>query len=167
MARHRNGGKKNQHQAHQYREFVANMDLSPEGTTTSTNSMLVGTCDTNADQERLHGNEEILRTPFKYRFIDWVRKNLFAEIIIAIVLGIGTFTVSHMVKIAVIEQRIEHIEKQLENIDDDYVDKEYVASQLELFRTEITGDNKLSIKEIDWQLKNIENRLDVIEDNKQ
>lgn len=163
MAKHKNGGKKNPQQAHKYREFVANIDSSPEGTTSSTNSMLIGTGDTYVEPANLHEHEEIMKKPFKYRFIDWVKKNLFAEIIVAIVIGIGTITISHMVKIAVLEQRIEYAEKQIERIEDNSVEKDYLTSQLELFKSEIAGDNKLSIKDIDWQLKNIESRLENLE----
>lgn len=159
MARHKNNVKKTSAQARKYREFVANIDTSPLGTTVSTNSMLVGTEEKIYENDKLPAKEDILKTPLKYRLIDWLKKNVFAEIIVAAVIAIGAVTISHMVKVAVIENRIDYVEKQLEIIEVKSIDRDYFMSQLELLKSEINGENNILIKDIEWQLKDIENRI--------
>ncbi len=123
MSKRKHSGNKNHVQLQQYRNFVANSSYSPEGTTNATNRMLMGTGDVRFDNDNIYGNEKVKRTPFKYRFFDWIRKNLVAEIIIGVVVAMGSVTVTHMVKIAVIEQRVQYIEKRLDDYETNVVEK--------------------------------------------
>lgn len=129
------------------------------------NEMLVGSNELQRSSygEDLHAKEEIKKTPFKYRFIDWIKANLFAALITAVVLGVGSVVVSHMVKIAVIEQRIEYIEDKIETIEDDSVDKDFLESQLALIKAELSGGNDLSMNDVNWKIKQLEERITSIE----
>ncbi len=158
--------KKNRSQLQHYKDFVSSSSYSPDSTIPSQNVMLVGSDEvfsSNRDGE-LHGKESIRKTPFRYRFIDWIKANLFAAIITAIVIGVATTVVTHIVKIAVITQRIDYIESKIEQIDDEDVEKDYLQIQLDLIKTEIENENNGSLNEINMKMKDIETRLNAVEE---
>ena len=165
MPRKRNAGKKSQTEAHRYRDFIEKSPYSPEGTTNQTSTLLVGTDETNISQTNIPADEKTIKTPIKYRIWDWIRKHLFAEIITAVVIGVCSVTINHMVKIAVIEQRIEYIEERLNKIENKSVDKDYLLTQIDLLKTEMESDEKLSNKDTEIALRQIEERLDLLEGN--
>lgn len=163
MSKKRPGARKTQAEVRQYKDFIAKSSYSPEGTTPQTNSMLQGSGEYSDERGNLHGQEDVLKTPLRYRIWDWIRKNLIAEIIVTVIIAIGTATISHTVKIAVIEQRLEYVEKQIDLIDERAVNKDYLESQVELIKTDLSGTNKLNLNDIEWKLKDIEKRLEDIE----
>ena len=158
--------KKNRSQLQQYKDFVSSSSYSPDSTIPSQNAMLIGSDEvssSNRDGE-LHGKESIKKTPFRYRFIDWIKANLFAAIITAIVVGVATTVIAHQVKIAVITQRIDYIESKIELIDAEDVEKDYLQLQLDLIKAEMSNDNTSSLNEINLKIKELETRLSAIED---
>ena len=129
--------------------------------------MLVGSDEVSYSNREgeLHGKENIKKTPFRYRFLDWIKANLFAAIITAIVVGVATTVVAHKVKIAVITQRIDYIESKIELIDDEDVEKDYLQLQIDLIKAEMTNDSNSSLSDINLKMKDIETRLSALEED--
>lgn len=167
MSRNKRNGplKKTQSELKQYKESVSSSSYSLDSTVPSQNTMLVGSDEVglNKRDEEIHGQEAIKKTPLKYRALDWIKANLFAAIISAVIIGMATTVIAHKVSIAIITQRIEYIEKKIESIDEEDVEKEYLQIQLELIKTEITYDNNGTLNELNWRLRDIEARLSGLE----
>lgn len=163
MGKRRPGVKKTRAEVQQYKDFITKSPYTPEGTTPQTNSMLQGSSEYSDERGSLHGQEDVLKTPLRYRIWDWIRKNLLAEIVITIIVAIGTATISHKVKLAVVEQRLEYVEKQIDLMDEKSVNKDYLESQIELIKTDLIGTNKLNLNDIEWKLRDIEKRIENIE----
>jgi len=171
MSGHKKGKgqfKKTEAQRQGYKYFIANSLDSPDGTVPSQNAMLVGSDEINSNgrSEELYGKETVKKTPFKYRFLDWIKANLFAAIITAVVIGIGTTVISHRVQIAVLSNQIEYIETEIENLKDDNVDKDSLSTQLELIKSDLNGNISLSFNDIKWQLKELEEKINNLENDK-
>ncbi|MBO4818860.1 MAG: hypothetical protein J5528_01865 [Firmicutes bacterium] len=157
--------KKTQTELQNYKEFISSSSSSLDSTVPSQNTMLVGSDEVwsnNRDKE-LYGQEAVKKTPLKYRVLDWIKANLFAAVISAVIIGIATTVITHKVSIAIITQRIEYLDKKIDSIDEENVEKEYLQIQLELIKTEITYDNNSTLNELNWRLKDIEARLSGLE----
>jgi len=154
---HKGQFKKSIAQQQQYKDFIANCSGRYEGTVPSTNDLLVG-----SDEYKEHidspisAGEEIKRTPIRYQIWDWLKKNIVPTIIGAIVVAIGTTVIAHKVKIAVIQQRIDYLENQIQTMQSDNATKEYLAFQLDSIKMEFSNEIALKGNDIDWRLKNIE-----------
>ncbi len=155
--------KKTPNQAQEYRDFIINSSYSPEGTVPVSNEMLQGSADRGFDEGKLESSDNIRRTPFRYRVGDWIKKNVFPAIIATILIAIGTAVIMHQVNLAVVNKQIEYIEKQLEQIDNDYVGKEEIQLRINEISSNIDSKLSITLNDIKWQLKEIEKQIDKLE----
>jgi len=155
--KHRGQFKKTSDQQQQYKAFIANPSSALEGTIQSTNEMLKGSNEyKDYDNGPIQSNDPIKKTPIRYQIWDWLKKNIIPTIIGTIVVAIGTAVITHAIKIAVINQRIEYLEIQIQTIYSDNVTKEYLSAQLENIKLELSNGFALSEKDFEWRIKNIE-----------
>ena len=166
MSKHKNKKKstgvrmKNQAEKASYRQFLSDSSIPTEGTLPVYNKMLQGTAELPNNDSDVDVPKDIINTPVKYRLADWLKKNIFPTIVASILLAIGGAVIAHMVDIAVIKKQIDYIEKKVEQLDENCVDKEKL--ELKLSELESSVDNKyvLPLNEIRWQLDDIEKELD-------
>ena len=156
--------KKTPDQAHAYNSFIAKSPYSPDATMPDANKMLSGTGEISGQHEaEIDSVDPIKKTPFKYRFWDWVKEHIFPTIITTVVVAIGSVLISHMVQIAVIEQRIDYLDKQIEMISDETVDKELLELQLESLKKEMDSASSLTLNDIKWQIKILEDKINLLQ----
>ncbi len=168
--RNRKGAlKKSQVQLQRYKNFISSSSYSPEGTIPSSNEMLVGSDEvfSSGYEAEIHAKEDIKKKPMKYKFSDWIKANVFPTIIVTAVIAIGSVVIAHKVEIAVVVQRIDYIEKRIEMIDDEDVERDYLQLQLDLIRTEMSNNTNNSLTEINWRIREIETRLADLEKDKE
>lgn len=159
--------KKNQNQRQQYKKYVSSLSNSPDSTVPSYNPMLIGSDEISADNqdEELHGEETVKKTPLKYRAIDWLKKNVGVAVVTAIIIGVGTALINHGINLSVLSQRVDYLEKRIENINEEYVEKDYLQIQLELLKSEMQNDKNQSLNDINLKIKEIEIRLNALEES--
>lgn len=152
--------KKTPDQAHAYNSFIAKSLYSPDATMPDANKMLSGTAEILGQREaEIDRVDPIKKTPFKYRFWDWVKEHIFPTIITTVVIAIGSVLISHMIQMAVIEQRIDYLDKQIEMISNETVDKELLELQLESLKKEIDSSSSLTLNDIKWKIKILEDKI--------
>lgn len=142
-----------------YQNFIKESSYSPDSTVPVNNEFLQGSAEWGIHKEELDAPEKIKRTPAKYRFADWIKNNIFPTIITTIVVAIGSAVITHYVNIAVINQKIEHLENQVEQIEDDTVDKELLNSKLSEIESKLDSSYSLTLNDIKWQLKQLEEKI--------
>ena len=161
MSRKRTGNfKKTPAQLQQYREFISNPSISPAGTVPVSNEMLQGSADYGCNEGKLESSSNVRRTPFKYRLIDWLKKNIFPAIIIALLTAIGAAVFQHHVNQAVVNKQIEYLDKRIEQLESDYVGKETLQLKINEIATNIDSSYSITFNDFKWQLKEIEEELD-------
>ncbi len=161
MSKKRKGNyKKTPAQLQGYRDFISNASFSPPGTVPVNNEMLQGSAEYRYDEGKLDSSDNIKRTPFRYRFADWLKKNIYPAIITAIITAIGTAVISHQVNLAVVNKQIEYIENRLEQIESDYVGKDALQLRINEIASNIDSSYSITLNDIKWQLKEIEEELD-------
>lgn len=158
-------GKKNRHNKQykktpadvkNYQNFINNSTDSPDSTIPVNNEYLQGSAELNSFDEELNTTSNIKKTPLKYRFMDWLKNNIFPTIITTIVIAIATATITHQVNIAVINQKIEYLETQVQQLKDGTVEKELLNSKLSEIEIKIKSSHSLELNDIKWQLKQLE-----------
>ncbi len=152
--------KKSRVQLQEYRSFISNPSFSPQGTIPSSNEMLKGSGEYGYDQGKLESSEKIKRTPLKYRILDWLKEHIIPAVIIAIVIAIGTAVISHQINLAVVSKQLEFLDKRIEQIESDYVEKEILQSKINEIKTDIDSTYSLTLNDIKWQLNKLEEELD-------
>lgn len=163
MSRKRKGNyKKTPAQLQTYRDFVANSSVSPPGTVPVNNELLQGSAEYNTDEGKLDSSEKIKPTPLKYKLGDWFKKNVFPTIITTVVVAIGTAVITHQVNIAVINTKIEYIEKRLEQVESNNVEKDALQLKINEIVANLESTYSITFNDIKWQLKEIEKELDDI-----
>lgn len=73
-----------------------------------------------------------------------------------------------MIQMAVIEQRIDYLDKRIEMISSETVNKELLELQLESLKKEMESSSSLTLNDIKWQIKILEdkiNSLQIVEGN--
>ena len=156
--------KKTPDQAHAYNSFIANSPYSPDATMPDTNKMLSGTAEILGQCEaEIVSLEPIKKTPLKYRLWDWVKEHIFPTIITTVVIAIGSVLISHMIQMAVIEQRIDYLDKQIETISSETVNKELLELQLESLKKEMESSSSLTLNDIKWQIKILEDKINLLQ----
>ena len=145
-----------------YRDFVMNSQFSASETVPSQNEMLIGSGEILPEKGELEKQQKVLKTPLKYRILDWLKANVFPVIITTAIIGVASATISHLVKIAVLTQRVDALEKQVQSIDCNYIDKDYLQLQVDNVKLELSGHTDSAISDITWHIKSIENRISSI-----
>lgn len=163
--RHKSGNyKKMPNQTHAYNSFIANSTYSPDATMPDANKMLSGTAEISGrNEDQIDSVDPIKKTPFKYRFLDWVKEHIFPTIMTTVVVAIGSVLISHKVQIAVIDQRIVYLDKQIEMISSETVDKELLELQLEALKKEVDSSSSLALNDIKWQIKILEEKIYLVQ----
>ncbi len=149
-----------------YRNFITNSVYSPESTIPVHNEMLQGSSEYSNNDEEINSSDNIKKTPIKYRISDWIRKNVFPTIITTLCIAIGSAVIAHQVNISVINKQIEYIEKKIEQIDSDTVEKEVLDLKLQEIVTEMNSSFSISFNDVKWQLKELEEKIDSIDANR-
>lgn len=124
------------------------------------NKMLQGSAELSPASPDVDVPKHIVNTPVKYRLLDWLKKNIFPTITVSILLALGGTVIVHMIDIAVIKKQIDYIEKKVERLDEDCVDKEKLELQLSELESSVDNKYLLPLSEIKWQLDSLEKELD-------
>lgn len=162
----RKGGnyKKTPKQSQEYNSFIANSTYSPDATMPDANKMLSGTAEIYGQQEaEIERADPIKKKSLKYRFWDWIKEHIFPTIITTVVIAIGTVLISHMVQIAVIEQKIEYLDEQIDMLSSETVDKEVLELQLDSLKKELESSSSLTLNDIKWQIKMLEEKINSLQ----
>lgn len=122
--------------------------------------MLQGSAELSPASPDVDVPKHIVNTPVKYRLLDWLKKNIFPTITVSILLALGGTVIVHMIDIAVIKKQIDYIEKKVERLDEDCVDKEKLELQLSELESSVDNKYLLPLSEIKWQLDSLEKELD-------
>lgn len=163
MAKKRKGNyKKSPAQLHDYRSFVSNSPDCPSGTIPTSNEMLQGSADYGYEQGKLEPPGRVKRTPLKYRVLDWLKENVFAAIVVAILTAIGAAVFSHQIQLAVINKQIEYIDMRIERIEEDYVGKEILQLRMKEIKSDLESSYLVAFNDIKWQLDEIEDELQTL-----
>lgn len=161
MAKKRKGNfKKTPAQLQDYREFISNSSTTPSGTVPVTNELLQGSGEYGYDDGKLESTQKVTPVPVKYRIEDWLKKNIFPTIVSTILIAIGTAVIIHQVNLAVVSKQVEYIEKRIEQIEDEYVDKETLQLKLNEVTSHLDASYSLTLNDIKWQLREIESKVD-------
>lgn len=151
--------KKKTSDAKEYRNFIENSSYSPDSTVPVSNEFLRGSAEWDSHSEELNSSAKIKKTPFKYRFTDWLKNNIFPTIITTVVIAIGTAVIAHQVNIAVINTKIEYIEKEISSLQDNSVDKEILSLKLSEIEAKLDSNHMISLNEIKWQLDELQEQI--------
>lgn len=152
--------KKNPAQVHAYSSFIANSSYSPDATMPDANKMLLGTAEIHGQQEaEIEQNDPIRKKSVKYRIGDWIKEHIFPTIITTIIIAIGTVLISHTIQLAVMEQKIEYLDEQIDALSSEAVDKDELELQLESLKKELENSSALALNDIKWQIKILEDKI--------
>lgn len=156
--------KKTPNQTRDYKQFIAKSTYSPDSTVPEANLMLYGTDEISGNPEaEIESAAPVKNTPFKYRFCDWVKEHIFPTIITTVVIAIVTALITQKVQMAVVEQKIEYLDKQIEMISIETVDRELLEAKLDLIKEEMNSSSIISLNDIKWQIKNLEEKITSIQ----
>lgn len=151
--------KKTRTEINSYQNFIKESSYSPDSTIPVNNEFLQGSAEWGIYNEELDAPKKIRKTPAKYRFTDWIKSNVFPTIITTIVIAIGGTVITHYVNIAVINQKIVHLENRVQQIEDSTVDKELLNSKLSEIESKLDSSYSLTLNDIKWQLKQLEEKI--------
>ena len=102
----------------------------------------------------------------------FIKEHIFEEIIaivVTIAIGIASWTLTNVIQlkeqVAVFTYRIEQAETQLEEINNDFVTKEYLLQELQILKLQLEKVNGENISEIETQIKLIEKQIEYLSKN--
>ncbi len=163
-------GKKNNRQAQQYMSFVRESTFSPEETIEHNSQMLQGS--NYIDEENSKSRKESAnyqKKPIKYVVLDWIKNNVALSITIPLVLTVAGYiavtTIDNKIQINTLDYRATKIESRIEKIENNTAEKEDLISEMEKIKLEISQSESSDIKDLQWRLKIIEDKLDKLEDS--
>lgn len=164
MGKRKNRGnlKKNREEVADYKRFLANSSISPESTVPGRNEMLMSSKELAEDEDSSSKDLPIKSKPLRYKFFDWLKENVFPVIITTVVVSVSGVVIKHMVDLAVLSQRVETLEKQVDSLVDDYVTQEILSLQLEKLEASINSDLTVSTSDIKLKLSEIEAEIEIL-----
>lgn len=170
MSNKKTKGKKNSQQVQQYMSFIRESPISPEETVEHDSQMLQGS---NYIEEENNNSrkesENYQKKPLKYKISDWIKQNIALSITIPIVLGvagyIATTTIDNKAQINTLEYRATEIESRIEKLENNATKKEDLMSEIEKVKLEISQSESGDIKDLQWRLKILEDKLDELENS--
>lgn len=151
--------KKTPVEAQEYRQFILNSISSSDDTCPPSNKMLTGSDDLGYNDGEVDSVEATKKTPIKYRFIDFIKKNIFPIAITTVVIAIGTATLTNFINIALINQKIEYIERDISELSSNNIDTDTLNLQLENIKKDLDSDYLLKFNDIKWQIQNLEEKV--------
>lgn len=162
MKKNNIGKKKSSKQIADYKNFIQKSTYSPDGTIENENKMLLGSEHIFNSSEAIKQDTRYKKKPIKY----WLKDNWVQSIIATLfTMAVGyalSFIIDTNSEIAVINQKIITIEQAIISLDNSKINKDNLQMQLDNIKSDIENSYKLSINDINWQLKNIEKELDKI-----
>lgn len=161
MARKKNF-KKTKAEEREYKRFLKSSDYLPGSTITVKNQMLQGSDDWESNNGDINFEDQIRKTPLKYRALDWLKANIFPTVVTTIVIAIGTAVIANHTSIALINQKIDYLEKQIEEIQDNTIDKEVLELKLNEIENKLDSSYGLKLNDIKWKLEQLEDKLENI-----
>lgn len=167
MGKRKNRGnlKKNQEEVADYKRFIANSSISPESTVPVRNEMLISSKEFVDDEDSSSKNLPIKSKPLRYKFFDWVKENIFPVIITTAIVSVFGVVIGHMIDLAVLSQRVEALEKQVDSLVDDYVTQEILSLQLKNLEASINSDFTVSTSDIKLKLTEIEAEIKILKND--
>lgn len=156
--------KKTSQQAHQYNQQINSSKSSPDGTVPINSDMLSSSRDVYVPNV-LEVNDKIQPAPFSLKVKDWIKRNLFASIISAALIAAVGVVVTHSIEIAVIDQKLNMINQQIEKIDSGSVDIETLNLQLENIKSKWEYSYSLDYKDIEWKIKELDEKIARLHDD--
>lgn len=167
MGKRKNRGKlkKNWEEVADYKRFIANSSISPESTVPVKNEMLMSSKEFVDDEDSRSKDLPIKSKPLRYKFFDWIKENVFPVIITTIVVSVSGVAIKHMVDLAVLSQRVEALERQVDSLVDDYVTQEILSLQLDKLAASINSDLTVSTSDIKMKLAEIEAEIEILKND--
>lgn len=160
--------RKNQAQYSGYRNFLSSPTPHIDDTYPNPNKYLQGTADSiEEENDSIDNKSKIKPKSLRFRIIDWIRQNVLTTVICSIIVAIGTATLFLWRDSALLEQRVEYIEKQIESIDSNCVDKELLELQLEQIKTEMKSSFAVTNNNLEWRIQNLEELLKELQNDDQ
>lgn len=152
--------KKNQYEAQNYRHSLKNSSLFTEGTSPIKNEFLTGTGDMGFDEiEETESEEKTVKKPIRYIISDWLKAHVFDSILATIIVAIGSFALKGTIDIALLKQKVEIIDSQIEAIQESNVQKEMLDSELKNIKSDINNSFLISLNNIKWRVKILEEKV--------
>ena len=75
-----------------------------------------------------------------------------------------TAYIAHQANIAVIQTQIQYIEKKIDSIDNNFVEKELLELQLKDVIAQINSSYSITLNDIKWQLQVLSDKIDSLEE---
>lgn len=152
-------GKKSRSEAQDYKNIISRSSFSPEGTIPIHNEFLRGSAELCHDDEKLNTSGKVKKTPLQYRVLDWIKKHIVPSVVAALLVAGITSFITQRIRIEVINSQIRTLEKQIKDIDDNYVDKELLSYRLNEISSKLDSNISISLNDIEWQLKELEEKI--------
>ena len=99
----------------------------------------------------------------------FLKKHIFEEVIsaiLAIFVAVASWAISSLIyfreKIAAFEVRVEVAQERLDEIENDYISKEFLSQELEILRLKLESAQKDELSSIETRLALIENEIEYI-----
>ena len=156
-------GKKNNHAQEVYKKSIKLSMEGRDGTVPLDNDMLKGSDDIYSFKDsELHTKVGVRPKSIKYKLFDWLKRNVLAAIIIAAITGAAGAVITHSIQIAVINQRIDYLEEEVESLKDTTVSKSDLKYELLVFKNNVKDGSDISIDTINKKLTDIEKRIEAL-----
>ena len=164
MGKHKKGNyKKTPAELRAYKNFIDHSTYNPESTIPVQNEMLQGSSEYGRCDGKIDSSNNIKKAPLRYRIGDWLKKNIFPVLISTVLIAIASAVIAHQVNIAVINKQIEYIEKRIEQLDSNSVDREVLDLKLREITTQLDSSYSITFNDIKWELKELEEKVNSID----
>lgn len=148
--------KKSKEQAYCYKEFIEKSSHIPESTVPNSNSLLIGTDEFESNNTYINENNYTIKKPFKYKVIDWLRDNYISVLVTVFLIAIIGFLFGHGKSIAVINYRLDSIEKEISSLDNNVLQKEVLELKLDNLKKEMENKFLLDVGVLKSQIGELE-----------
>ena len=159
MGKKHSSFKKNKGQAYAYKNAVEKSSYTPEGTIPNSNLLLVGTGEVEENNTNIDNNAQIVKKPFKYVIEDWFKDNYISVLVSVFLIAIIGFLFGHGKSIAVINYRLDNIEKEISNLDSNVLNKDVLELKLDNLKKEIESKILVEVTEFKSQIEELEKEL--------
>lgn len=155
--------KKTPHEAQNYRISLKSYRLLPEETLPINNEFLTGTGEMSFDEiEETKSEGKTVKKPIRYIVFDWLKAHVFDSILVTIIVAIGSFAIKGTTEIALLKQKVEIIDSQIEAIQESNVQKEVLDLELKNIKSDLNDSFLIPLNNIKWRVKILEKKIEEI-----
>lgn len=166
-----NGRRKTQAEVKAYKNAVKVLSAPIDGTYDVPNMNLEGSNEVR-DRDFPADTPEVPQIPWRLRAKRFLKKNTY-EVVVGVVVGVlaalvawyGATLIDLKIDSAVLESRLNDVDKQIEDLDADAVTHELLDLQLDALKNDISHDHDLDLIELERRIDLLEQQITLVRES--